>query len=118
MRLPVIAIALVAALATAGCGVKNVNATTYTCSEFNKSLRTKGDDTSGNYIRQLRKQANLGQSSQTENRELSLGVFLACRGKPGSTRPAPEAIATAKKIRAGTFKFPGGKAAAKKKSTK
>ena len=106
------------ALALAACGSgKQVNPATYTCAQFKKSLRTNGDNTSGNFINKLRKQANLGQPKQIEVREISFGVYFACRGKPGSTRPAAKAIATAKAVKAGTYK-PAPGPAKKKKSTK
>jgi hypothetical protein len=108
---------VVAVLALAGCGSKSddVNTATYTCSEFNKSLATKGDDSAGNYINQLRKQAKLGASAKSERSAITLGIYFACRGKPGSTKPAAAAIATAKQIRAGKFHIPGA-ADTKKKS--
>jgi hypothetical protein len=110
---------LVPVLALAACGskTKSVNTAAYTCAEFNKSLATKGDDTAGNYINGLRKQANLGQDAKTERREITLGIFFACRDKPGTTKPAATAIASAKAIKNGTFKIPGA-ANTKKKSTK
>jgi hypothetical protein len=106
-------------LALAACGDKStpVNTASYTCGQFNKSLRTKGDNTSGTFINQLRKQAGLGQDQKVERREITLGIYFACRGKPGSTRPAKAAVATAKQIKAGKFKLPGI-AKAKKTSSK
>src|SRR3954447_7708764 len=108
---------LVPVLALSACGDKSkpVDTASYTCSDFNKSLATKGDDTAGNYINALRKQAKLGQEQKVERREVTLGIYFACRGKPGSTKPAVVATATAKKIKAGTFKLPG-LASKKKKS--
>ena len=117
MRPRTTAAVILAAVAMAGCGTKNVDTASYTCGQFNKSLKTKGDDTAGNYINGLRKKAALGQAKQTEVRELTLAIYLACRGKPASTRPADPAVATAKKMRSGKFKLPG-LPAAKKKSTK
>jgi hypothetical protein len=106
-------------LGLAACGGKstNVNTASYTCANFNKSLRTKGDDTSGQFINKLRKQAKLGQDKKTEGSEITLGIYFACRGKPGTTKPATVAIATSKKIKAGNFKLPPG-LTGKKKSTK
>jgi hypothetical protein len=101
-------------LAVAACGNKDVDTATYTCGQFNKSLKTKGDDSSGNFINGLRKQAKLGQKEKVERSEITLGVIVACRNKPASTTPAKAAIATAKQIKAGTFKLPPKK----KKSTK
>ena len=110
MRSRLFACLLLPALSLAACGgSKSVDTGTYTCAEFNKSLRTKGDDSAGNYINQLRKQAALGQDAKIERRELTLGIFFACRNKTGSTRPADQAIATAKKIKAGGFKAPAVK---------
>jgi hypothetical protein len=103
----------VLALSACGGNSKSVDTATYTCAQFNKSLRTKGDDTAGNFINQLRKQAKLNQNVKTERREVSLGIFFACSGKPGSTRPADQAVKTAKALKAGTFKLPSKK----KKST-
>ena len=100
-------------LVVAACGNDNVDTSTYTCGEFNKSLRTKDDTTSGNYINQLRKQAKLDQDEKTERREITFGIIVACRNKPAATKPADQAITTAKQIKAGKFKPP-----AKKKSTK
>jgi hypothetical protein len=110
-------VVVVSVLALAGCGSKSkdVNTATYTCAEFNKSLATKGDDSAGNYINQLRKQANLGRDAKTERSAITLGIYFACKGKPGSTKPAAAAVATAKQIKAGKFHIPGA-AGSKKKS--
>ena len=104
-------------LALAGCGddTKDINTATYTCAQFNKSLATKDDNTAGNFINQLRKEAKLGADQKSERRAVTLGIYFACRGKPGSTRPAKQAIASAKQIKAGSFKYTVDK---KKKSTK
>src|SRR5437762_1815873 len=100
-RLSTVALA-VSALVLAACGSgKQVDTARYTCGEFYNSLKTAGDNTSGNFINKLRKQANLGQSRDLEVREMSLAIYLACRGKPGATHPAAKAIATAKRIKAG-----------------
>jgi hypothetical protein len=106
-------------LALGACGGKNkdVNTASYTCADFSKSLKTKGDDSSGNYINQLRKQAKLGGDEKTGRRAITLGIYFACRGKPGSTKPGNTAIATAKQLKAGKFKLPSG-SSGKKKSTK
>ena len=110
---------LVLALAASGCGSKekNVDTATYTCGQFSKSLQKKDDNSAGNFINQLRKQANLGQDTKTERREVTLGIYFACRNKPTSTRPAGAAVKTAKQIKAGTFKLPGAPKS-KKKSNK
>ena len=109
------ALVVLPALALSACGGdKSVDTATYTCADFNKSLATKGDITAGNFINGLRKQANLGQSAQLERREITLGIYFACRGKPGSTKPADAAIATAKQIKAGKFKASLPKNAKKK----
>jgi hypothetical protein len=112
------ALLLLPVLALAACGskTKEVNTTAYTCAEFNKSLATKSDNTSGNYINGLRKQANLGQDAKTERREITLGIFFACRGKPGTTKPATTAIASAKAIKSGKFHIPGPAKGSKKSS--
>jgi hypothetical protein len=110
MRSRLTAVLLLAALGLAACGgSKDVDTASYTCADFSKSLRTKGDDSAGNYINQLRKDADLGQSTKVEQREITLGILIACRGKPGSTKPANAAIATAKKVKAGKFKAAGTK---------
>jgi hypothetical protein len=106
---------LLPALALSACGgSKKVDVATYTCAQFTKSLNTKGDNSAGNFINQLRKQAQLGQSKQVERSEISLGIIVTCRGKPGSTRPAAGAIAIAKKVRAGKFHFRVPRSAKKK----
>ena len=101
-------------LGFAACGTKDVNPAGYTCGEFNKSLKTKGDDTAGNFINRLREDADLGQDDKVERREITLGVILACRGKAATTKPADEAIATAKQIKAGKFKLQAGSSKKKK----
>jgi hypothetical protein len=110
---------IVPALALAACGSgKQVDTAKYTCGEFNKSLATKGDNTSGNYVNKLRAEAQLGQGKKIEQREISLGVYFACRGKPAGTRPHVQAIGIAKDIKAGRFRLPGMPAQPKKKSGK
>jgi hypothetical protein len=98
------------ALAFSACGGDDakVDTASYTCADFNKSLRTKNDNTSGAFINQLRDEADLGQDKKTEQREITLGIYFACRGKPGTTKPASAALATAKQIKAGKFKLPPG----------
>jgi hypothetical protein len=114
MRLRLAALLVLPVFALAACGGgEKVDTAAYTCAQFNKSLRTKGDDTSGNYINQLRKKADLGQSSKVERSEITLGILVTCRGKAPSTKPADNAVAIAKQIKAGKFKLPG-----QKKSTK
>ena len=102
------------ALVLAACGNKDVDTAKYTCGQFNKSLRTKGDDSAGTFINQLRADAKLGQDEKVERREISLGIILACRGKPASKTPSDEAIATAKKIKAGSLKPKSGSSGKKK----
>jgi hypothetical protein len=114
MRLPVASLAL-CVLALAACGNKDVDTAGYTCGQFNTSLKTKGDDSAGNYINQLRKDADLGQDEKVERREITLGIIVACRGQAAGKKPANEAIATAKKIKAGKFKLQT-QASKKKKS--
>jgi hypothetical protein len=103
-------------LAISACGgnSKKIDTASYTCAQFNKSLRTKDDNTAGQFINDLRKQASLRQDQTTERRAITVGIYFACRGKPGSTKPAKAAVATAKQIKAGKFKLP----AAPKKSNK
>src|SRR3954453_15464179 len=96
--------------ALTACGAnKKVDTSSYTCAQFNKSLRTKDDNSAGNYINQLRKKAKLGQSAKTERSEITLGIIFTCRGKPGSTKPANQAIVVAKQVKAGKFKLPSRK---------
>ena len=121
MRAPALTLVLlVAALAVSGCGSKDkntkVDTATYTCGQFSKSLNAKADNTAGAFINELRKQAKLGQDVKTERREVTLGIYFACRNQSASTHPAQVAVKTAKQIKAGTFKLPG--APKKKKSGK
>jgi hypothetical protein len=113
MRSGLAALALIPALLLCACGNKKVDTAGYTCGEFNKSLRTKGDDSAGTFINELRTQAKLGQSEKVERSEITLGIIVTCRGKPASTKPADGAVSIAKQIKAGKYKLPG-----KKKSTK
>src|SRR5436190_7692421 len=94
------------ALAACGGGSKDVKTATYTCAEFNKSLRTKGDDSAGNYINQLRRQAKLGGDVKSERRAVALGIYFACLNKPGSTTPVKAAVANAKLLKVGKFHIP------------
>ncbi|MFL5840632.1 MAG: hypothetical protein ACJ77Z_09310 [Thermoleophilaceae bacterium] len=102
---------LLPVLAVSACGSdsKRIDTAAYTCADFNKSLRTKSDNTAGQFINDLRNQASLGQDKTTERREITLGIYFACRGKPASTKPAKTAVATAKQIKAGKFKLPATK---------
>ena len=113
MRFDLVALLVVAMLALAACGTKPVDTTAYTCGQFQKSLRTNGDNTAGSFINQLRKKAKLDQPTKTERTEITVGIVVSCRGKPASTRPAARAITIAKQIKAGTYKSSG-----RKKSTK
>ncbi|MFL5894286.1 MAG: hypothetical protein ACJ76Z_04130 [Thermoleophilaceae bacterium] len=109
------AVLAVAALVAGGCGKgKQVDTASYTCGQFNKSLRTKGDNSSGNFVNQLRKQAKLGQTEKLERNEISLGIILSCRGKPASTRPAQSAVKIAKEIKAGRLRLTPPKKRSKK----
>src|SRR5436305_13981524 len=106
---------LIPLVALAACGSsKPVNAATYTCAQYNKSLNTKGDDSAGNFINQLSKQAKLGKPDRVEHNEVAAGIFFACRNKPGSTRPAARAVAIAKAINSGKYHL---KPAPKKKKS-
>jgi hypothetical protein len=110
---------VLSALALAACGSgEEVDTSKYTCDQFNRSLAKKGDDSAGNFINRLREQAKLGQPDSVERRELSLGIFFACRGQPGSTRPGQRAVAIAKQIKAGTFHLPKPAKAPEKSSGK
>lgn len=110
-------LALVPALALGGCGgTKNVDPAKYTCAQFNTSLDSKSDDSAGNYINQLRKQAKLNQAAKVERREMAVAIYFACRGKPGSTKPAATAVANVKQIKA--HKFTAPPPPTKKKSNK
>ena len=117
MRRPDLALLLIVpALLLSACGRgEKVDTAAYTCAHFNKSLRTKDDTTSGQFINRLRDKADLGQDTKTERREITVGIIFACRGKAGSTRPADKAVATAKQLRDGKFKPPA--AASKKKKS-
>src|SRR3954453_21739544 len=110
MRSRLAALVAMPIFAPAACGQgKQVDTAAYTCAQFNKSLRTKDDNTAGNYINQLREKAKLGQSAKTERAEITLGIIFTCRGKPGSTKPANQAIVVAKQVKAGKFKLPSRK---------
>lgn len=104
MRSVVATLLALSVLGVAACGSDNVDTATYTCGDFNKSLRIKGDNSSGNFINQLRKDAKLGQDEKTERREITIGIIFACRGHAPSTKPADKAIAAAKLIKTGKFK--------------
>jgi hypothetical protein len=101
-----VVLAILVLTACGGDDAKQIETASYTCADFNKSLRTKGDNTAGQFINKLRDQADLGQDKTVERREITLGIYFACRGKPGSTKPADQAIATAKRIKAGKFHPP------------
>src|SRR4051812_38719658 len=114
MRSRLAALFVLSVFALAACGGdKDVDTATYTCGQFNKSLRTKSDSSAGNYINGLRKRAKLGQSDKVERSEITLGVIVTCRGKAASTKPADNAVAIAKQVKAGKYKLPRTK-----KSTK
>jgi hypothetical protein len=118
MRRPGLALLLIApALLVSACGRgEKVDTATYTCADFNKSLRTKDDNTSGQFINRLRDKADLGQDTKVERREITFGIIFTCRGKSGSTRPANKAIVMAKQLRDGKFKPPAAGKTKKKKS--
>jgi len=105
MRSDLVALLVLPALTLAACGTKDVDTAAYTCGQFNQSLRTKDDNTAGNYINQLRKQAKLDQSEKLERSELTIGIIVSCRNKPASTKPADSAISVAKRVKAGTYKL-------------
>jgi hypothetical protein len=99
-------LAAVVSLSACGDSGKSVDTAAYPCADFNKSLATKGDDTAGRFINDLREKAKLGEDTKTERRQIAAGIYFTCRGKPGSTKPADQAVKTAKAIKAGTFKAP------------
>jgi hypothetical protein len=103
-------------LALSACGKKDLDPDTYTCGQWNKSLRTKDDLSSGTFIRALRERAKLGQARAVEEREFAVAIFFACRGKPSSYKPAGKAIENAKALKAGKKLGPKAKAKAKRKS--
>ena len=109
-------LAAVVSLSACGSSGKSVDTATYTCADFNKSLATKGDDTAGRFINDLREQAKLGEDAKTERRQVAAGIYFTCRGKPGTTKPADQAIKTAQAIKSGKFKAPAP-TSKKKKST-
>lgn len=109
MRSGLAALLLVVGCLLAACGSKDVDTASYTCGQFNTSLRTKNDNTAGNFINQLRKQAKLGQSTKQERSEITFGIIVSCRNKPASTKPADAAIKVAKQVKAGTYRLPGKK---------
>ena len=112
--LPTLLIVPVLALSACGSKAKDVNAATYTCAQFTKSLNTKGDDTSGNYINQLRKKVDLGKDAKTEHSAAAQAIYFACLGQPASKKPLADATANLKAMKAGTFKAPKPGAAKKK----
>lgn len=116
--LAVLLVLPVLSLTACGSRTKNVDTATYTCAQFNKSLKTKGDDSAGNFINQLVKQSKLSQPRALVEREITAGIAFACHGKPGSTKPAAQALTIAKQLKAGKFKFPSSFKTGKKKSGK
>ena len=92
---------LPAAVLAAGCGYEEIDANAFTCGEFSKSLDTKGDESAGQYIRLLNERAKLGGPRADREKVMAYSIFVACRGEKASFKPASEAIANAKAIRAG-----------------
>lgn len=92
---------LPAAFLVAACGGEEIEASTYTCGEFAKSLDTKDDRTAGTFIRLLNDRAKLKGSRSEQEKRMAYAIFVACRGEKAGFRPANEAVANAKKIAAG-----------------
>jgi hypothetical protein len=90
---------LVSLLALPACGKNpDVDLASYSCADFNKSLKSKDDESAGRFINQLREKARLGQGEKVERREVTLGIIYTCRGTKGSVKPANKAIAYAKRL--------------------
>ena len=89
------------ALTASACGGEEIDAATYTCGEFSKSLDTKDDRTAGTYIRLLNDRAGLKGSRSLQERRMTYAIYVACRGQESSYKPATVAVANAKKIAAG-----------------
>ena len=96
------------ALAFSACGskTKDVDVATYTCGQFQKSLNTKGDDSAGNYINQLRDKVDFGKDAKTERGLTAQAIYFACLGQPASKKPLAAATTSMKQMKAGTFKPP------------
>jgi hypothetical protein len=104
--------ALAGALVLSGCfggGEKDINADAYTCGEFRKSLRTKDDNSSGQFIRLLNDRAGSKGDRREKERMMALAIFVACRGQKESFKPASAAIANVKKLQAGKSIVPQAK---------
>jgi hypothetical protein len=101
-RFPTRALAAALALVAAGCGRgEEVDTASYTCGEFNRSLKEKDDLTSGQFIRKLNEQAKLGGTKAEQERRMAYAVYVACRGKASGFKPTERALANAKALKAG-----------------
>ena len=95
-----------AALLVAACGGEDIDASTYTCGQFSKSLDTKDDRSAGTYIRLLNDRAKTKGERAVQEKRMAYSIYVACRGKKASFRPADEAVSNAKKIAAGKAVIP------------
>ena len=107
---------LAAAAVFAGCGYEEIDANTYTCGEFQKSLDTKDNETAGQYIRLLNDRAKLKGRRSDREKVMAYAIFAACRGEKASVRPANKAVANAKAIQAGKQVLPKDASAREKKA--
>lgn len=95
-----------AAALLAACGGEEIQASTYTCGEFKKSLETKDDRSAGTFIRLLNDRAKLKGDDAAQEKRMAYAIFVACRGEKASLKPADEAVSNAKKIAAGKRVIP------------
>lgn len=111
MRFPAATAAacLIPVLALSACGSKDkkVDTASYSCAQFQNSLKSKNDNSAGNYVNQLVKRAKLKQSGKTARSEVTVGIYFSCRHKAGSFTPAQGAVRVAQQIEAGKFRLPG-----------
>lgn len=95
------------AVFVASCGGSDkVNVSTYTCGDFNSSLDTKDDLSSGDYIRQLNAQAKLPGKDAEQQRKMAYAVFVACRGQKASFKPRERALRNAALMKKGKTPVP------------
>jgi len=103
--------ALSLSVLVAACGGEEIQAATYTCGQFAKSLDTKDDRSAGTFIRLLNDRAQLTGSRSEQEKRMAYAIFVACRGEKAGFRPANEAVANARKIAAGKRVVPADVAA-------
>ena len=102
LRRTAFVVAACAMIAAAGCGGGDeLSADAYTCGQFKKSLDTKDDRSAGTYIRLLNDRAKTGGRRSDQEKLMAYAIFVACRGEKASYKPAKEAVANAKAIKAG-----------------